>query len=165
MWMKHLICQDEQFYKHIELQWITGGPRYSRTLICKFACSHMKNDLKLHFSSQKMGFISANSRFAVQNDGTYLLRITRETCTSYYPRVSLSLDLIWFHTCKHFEFFFFKRTEPQYPLKQTEKNAVSIKTNLFLLVAFSLWTGELLSYWNRFRNFRFDTSQYKFARK
>jgi hypothetical protein len=28
----------------------------------------------------KMNFLSANSRFAVQNDGTYLLRITRETC-------------------------------------------------------------------------------------
>jgi hypothetical protein len=28
----------------------------------------------------KMDFLSANSRFAVQNDGTYIPRITRETC-------------------------------------------------------------------------------------
>ncbi len=28
-----------------------------------------------------MDFLSANSGFAVQNDGTYLPRITRETCT------------------------------------------------------------------------------------
>jgi hypothetical protein len=35
----------------------------------------------------KMDFLSANSRFAVQNDGTYLPRITRETCTRIFgPR-------------------------------------------------------------------------------
>jgi hypothetical protein len=30
----------------------------------------------------KMDFLSGNSRFAVQNDGTYLPRITRETCST-----------------------------------------------------------------------------------
>jgi hypothetical protein len=34
--------------------------------------------------SQKCTFLSANSRFAVQNNGTYLLRITRETCIAKY---------------------------------------------------------------------------------
>ncbi len=32
----------------------------------------------------KMDFLSANSRFAVQNDGTYPPRITRETCTCFF---------------------------------------------------------------------------------
>jgi hypothetical protein len=36
---------------------------------------------KMTIFQSKMDFLSANSRFAVQNDGTYLLRITRETCT------------------------------------------------------------------------------------
>ena len=39
-------------------------------------CSKMTN------FQTKMNFLSANSRFAVQNDRTYLPRITRETCTS-----------------------------------------------------------------------------------
>ncbi len=39
-----------------------------------------KNDPKLQFSSQKRPFYL---RLAVQNDGTYLPRITRETCTLF----------------------------------------------------------------------------------
>jgi hypothetical protein len=37
-------------------------------------------DLYPLFPTSIMGFLSANSGFAVQNDGTYLPRITRETC-------------------------------------------------------------------------------------
>ncbi len=36
---------------------------------------------KMTILKSKMDFCSANSRFEVQNDGTYLPRITRETCT------------------------------------------------------------------------------------
>jgi hypothetical protein len=34
------------------------------------------------WSKKTTDFLSANSRLAVQNDGTYLPRITRETCTN-----------------------------------------------------------------------------------
>jgi hypothetical protein len=37
------------------------------------------------FFQSKIDFLSANSRFAVQNDGTYLPRITRETCSLEFP--------------------------------------------------------------------------------
>ncbi len=47
--------------------------------ICEFAYSHLKNRSKMTIFQSKMNFLSANSRFAVQNDGTYLPRITRET--------------------------------------------------------------------------------------
>ncbi len=43
-----------------------------------------KNNQKWQYSCQKCTFLSANSRFAVQNNGTYLLRITRETCIAKY---------------------------------------------------------------------------------
>ena len=41
-----------------------------------------------------MDFLSANSRFAVQNDGTYLPRIMRETCTliNYWNQPHSVLD-------------------------------------------------------------------------
>ncbi len=56
----------------------TGDPRYLRTFYTQIRLSAfgkmVQND-KL-----PMDFLSANSRFAVHNDGTYLLRITRETC-------------------------------------------------------------------------------------
>ncbi len=40
-----------------------------------------------------MGFLSANSGFAVQNDGTYRPRITRETCTVSLIKRSSDDDL------------------------------------------------------------------------
>ncbi len=49
--------------------------------ICEFAYSHWIRWSKMTIFQSKMDFLSANSRFAVQNDGTYLPRITRETCT------------------------------------------------------------------------------------
>ncbi len=38
--------------------------------------------VKMTFFQSKMDLLSANSRFAVQNDGTYLPEIARETCTA-----------------------------------------------------------------------------------
>ncbi len=49
---------------------------YLRTFICKFAYKHFQNGPKDTFSSKKWPF--SNSRFVVQNDWTYLPRITRE---------------------------------------------------------------------------------------
>ncbi len=46
--------------------------------ICEFT---LEIWFKIAIFQSKMEFLSANSRFAVQNDGTYLPRITRETCT------------------------------------------------------------------------------------
>jgi len=40
-----------------------------------------------------MDFLSANSGFAVQNDGTYLPRITRETCTSFLEAKKIFLKI------------------------------------------------------------------------
>ncbi len=61
--------------------WISSTAHVIRGLfICEFAYSHLKNDPKWQFSSQKMDLLFANSRFVVHNDGTYLPRITRETC-------------------------------------------------------------------------------------
>ena len=50
---------------------IQESPCYLRTIY-----------LRITFHNwSKMDFLSANSRFAVQNDGKYVPRITRETCT------------------------------------------------------------------------------------
>ncbi len=51
-----------------------------RLFICEFAYSHWKKWSKNDDFPVKNRLLSANSRFAVQNDGTYLQRITRETC-------------------------------------------------------------------------------------
>ncbi len=48
--------------------------------ICEFACSHLKNLPKMPNFRSKCVLLSANSVFAVQNIGTYLLRITRPNC-------------------------------------------------------------------------------------
>ncbi len=45
-----------------------------------FAYSHEKKMVKRDNFQSKLDFLSTNSRFAVQNDGTYKPRITRETC-------------------------------------------------------------------------------------
>ncbi len=59
-----------------------GLPRYLRTFIFKFACSHCQNGpIKLRIFQLKLNSLFANSRFAIQNDWTYLPRITRKTCT------------------------------------------------------------------------------------
>ncbi len=50
--------------------------------ICKFAYSHLKKWPKMTIFLSKMDFLSANSRFALKNDKTYLRQITRETCTA-----------------------------------------------------------------------------------
>ena len=49
-------------------------------LICELSYSHRQNCSKLPIFQSKMDFLSANSVFAVQNDGSYLPRITRENC-------------------------------------------------------------------------------------
>ncbi len=58
-----------------------------RLFICKFAYSHWQKWSKMTLFQSKTVFLSAISRFAVQNDGTYLPRITRETLLffSFYP--------------------------------------------------------------------------------
>ncbi len=70
--------------------------------ICKFTYSHWQNWSKLTIFLSKMAFLNANSGLAVQNEGKYLQRITRETCTelqnkilytSYKLRILLSLHL------------------------------------------------------------------------
>ncbi len=49
---------------------------------CEFAYSHQQQkESKIAIFHSKMDFLPANSRFAVQNDGSYLPRITWETCT------------------------------------------------------------------------------------
>ncbi len=58
----------------------TGGPRYSRTFYLRIRLFAFEKWPKVTLFQSKMDFLSANSRFAVQNDGTYLPRITRETC-------------------------------------------------------------------------------------
>ena len=59
----------------------TGSPRYCGLFTYEFASSHWQNWSKMPILKSKKDFLSANSVFAVQNDGTYLSRITRETCT------------------------------------------------------------------------------------
>jgi hypothetical protein len=66
-----------------------------RLFICEFAHSHLKIGPKWQYSSQKW----ANSRFAVQNEGTYLPRITRKSC-------------IWFCQFKHFLTIFSSKNIP-----------------------------------------------------
>ncbi len=61
--------------------WTTGSPRYSRTFYLRICLFTFEKWPKMTILQSKMDFLSANSRFAVQNDGTYLPRITRETCT------------------------------------------------------------------------------------
>jgi hypothetical protein len=62
----------------------TGGPRYSRTFYLRIRLFTYEKWPKMTIMQSKMDFLSANSRFAVQNDGMYLPRITRETCTDVY---------------------------------------------------------------------------------
>ncbi len=50
--------------------------------ICEFAYSHWQKMVQNDNTQIKNGFFSANSRFVVQNDGTYLPRISREPCIS-----------------------------------------------------------------------------------
>jgi hypothetical protein len=64
---------------------------YLRTRLFTF-----ENRSKMIIFQSKMDFLSANSRFAVQNDGTYLSRIMRETCNNklqlYLQFVSIYFD-------------------------------------------------------------------------
>ncbi len=60
----------------------TGGPRYSRTFYLRICLFTLEKWFKMTIFQSKMDFLSANSGFAVQNDPTYLPRITRETCSS-----------------------------------------------------------------------------------
>ncbi len=62
---------------------ITGGPRYSRSFYLQIRLFTLENWSKITIFQSKMDFLSVISRFAVQNDGTYLPRITRETCIVY----------------------------------------------------------------------------------
>jgi hypothetical protein len=48
--------------------------------IFEFAYSHRQICFKITIFQSKLDFLSANSRFAVQNGGPNLPRITRETC-------------------------------------------------------------------------------------
>jgi hypothetical protein len=57
----------------------TGGPRYSRTFYLRIRLFTLEKMVMTIFQS-KINFLSANSRFEVQNEGTYLPPITRETC-------------------------------------------------------------------------------------
>jgi hypothetical protein len=52
--------------------------------MCKFAYSHPQKESKITIFQSKLDFLSANSRFAVQNGGPYLPRITRETCNHIF---------------------------------------------------------------------------------
>ena len=58
----------------------TGGPRYLRTFYLQICWFTIQNWLKMTIFYSKMDFLSVNSEFAVQNDGTYLPWIKRETC-------------------------------------------------------------------------------------
>ncbi len=59
----------------------TGGPRYSRTFYLQIRLLTFENRSKMIIFQSKIDLLSANSWFTVQNDGTYLPRIMRETCT------------------------------------------------------------------------------------
>jgi len=58
----------------------TGGPRYSVFFYLQIRLFTLDKMIQNDNFSVKMDLLSANSRFEVQNDGTYLPRITRETC-------------------------------------------------------------------------------------
>jgi hypothetical protein len=62
----------------------TGGPRYSRTFYLRIRLFTLEEWFKMTIVQSKMDFLSANSRYVVKNDGTYLPRITRETCMSKF---------------------------------------------------------------------------------
>ncbi len=57
----------------------TGGPRYSRTFYLRIRLFTLTKLVKNDNFLVKNGFSFANSGFTVQNDGTYLPWITRET--------------------------------------------------------------------------------------
>jgi hypothetical protein len=70
--------------------------RYRRpSLIADFLYAnsliHIGKMVQLTIFQSKMDFLSGNSRFVVQNDGTYLLIITRETCISFEDYSNLCL--------------------------------------------------------------------------
>ncbi len=56
-----------------------GGPRYSRTFYLRLHFFTLEKWSKMTILQTKIGFLFANSRFAVQNDRKYLPWITRET--------------------------------------------------------------------------------------
>jgi hypothetical protein len=56
--------------------WVQAALVIRGLFICEFAYSHCKYGSKWPFFPSKMDYLSANSRFAVPNDGTYLPRIT-----------------------------------------------------------------------------------------
>ncbi len=61
----------------------TGGPRYSLTFYLRirlFTSTKMVQNNNF-YSQKRTDFLSANSRIAVEIDGPYPQRITRETCT------------------------------------------------------------------------------------
>ncbi len=80
-WVKHFYKRTIMFTFHLNDLKCTGCPRYLQD------------------------FLSANSRFAVQNDGTYLPRISRETCMG---RLINLLEESWnfsnLQTTLHFHF-------------------------------------------------------------
>ncbi len=56
----------------------TGGPRYSRTFYLQICLLLSTKMVQNNNFPVKNGLFSANSSFAVQNDGPYLPQITRE---------------------------------------------------------------------------------------
>jgi hypothetical protein len=59
----------------------TGDPRYSKTFYVQICLFTLEKRSEVTIFLPKKGLLSANSRFAVQNDGTYLTRLTSETCS------------------------------------------------------------------------------------
>ncbi len=60
-------------------------PCYSQTYNLCIRLYTFEKWSKITICQSKMDFLSANSRFAVQNDWTYLPRITKETCVQRPP--------------------------------------------------------------------------------
>ncbi len=77
----------------------TNGPRYLRTFYLQICLFTFEKWPKMTLFQSKKDILSANSRFAVQNDRTYLSRITRETCirwVSGYFLVTKVKRLWWY---------------------------------------------------------------------
>ncbi len=63
-------------------------PGYSRTFYLQIRFFTFR---KMTIFQSKIDFLSTNSRCAIQNDGTFLPRITRETCTLFFSDHDLQL--------------------------------------------------------------------------
>ena len=86
---------------HLNLHNLNSSLFIRELLICKFAYPHWQNWFKMPIFESKMfsfsqkytfkskiDFLSENSIFAVRNDRSYLKRITRETCKSYFTNIN-----------------------------------------------------------------------------